>query len=382
MLCIFLYQFSNFIYSKTRVWFLFPHNTKGMIMKTILITGGAGFIGINTARYFLEKEWRVVVVDNLSRNGSAVNLDWLLSQYPTNQRPFTYVVLDIIDSDGYCLNELMQDISPDVILHAAAQVAVTNSVADPRYDFKVNALGTINMLEAARMSSVNPVFIFTSTNKVYGSMETVGIYENNRRYDFGDEKLTMGVPEEYPLDFHSPYGCSKGAADQYVRDYYRIYGLPTVVFRQSCIYGERQFGIVDQGWVAYLTARAMLDMPITIYGNGKQVRDILFMDDLCGAFFSAIACIEKSTGQIYNIGGGPKNTVSVIDFIHLLGKKLGKTIKYSFSDWRPGDQKIYISDIRKAQRDFDWHPEVNMEVGIDKMINWTKQNLKLLQKNM
>jgi len=353
-----------------------------MIMKTILITGGAGFIGINTARYFLEKEWRVVVVDNLSRNGSAVNLDWLLSQYPTNQRPFTYVVLDIIDSDGYCLNELMQDISPDVILHAAAQVAVTNSVADPRYDFKVNALGTINMLEAARMSSVNPVFIFTSTNKVYGSMETVGIYENNRRYDFGDEKLTMGVPEEYPLDFHSPYGCSKGAADQYVRDYYRIYGLPTVVFRQSCIYGERQFGIVDQGWVAYLTARAMLDMPITIYGNGKQVRDILFMDDLCGAFFSAIACIEKSTGQIYNIGGGPKNTVSVIDFIHLLGKKLGKTIKYSFSDWRPGDQKIYISDIRKAQRDFDWHPEVNMEVGIDKMINWTKQNLKLLQKNM
>lgn len=344
--------------------------------QTIMITGGAGFIGINVARYFLRKGWNVAIVDNLSRKGAGINLRWLQDKCITG---CTFSFLDVVSEFNPILLKRLQ---LDVILHAAAQVAVTSSVTDPIYDFQVNARGTLNVLEAARVSDINPIVIFTSTNKVYGAMETAQMCESDTRYDFGDSELTLGVPETYPLDFHSPYGCSKGSADQYVRDYHRIYGLRTVVFRQSCIYGERQFGIVDQGWVAYLTARAMLDMPITIYGNGKQVRDILFMSDLCRAFYQAIEHIGKTAGQIYNIGGGPGNTISVVDFIRLLGKKLGKTIQYSFSDWRPGDQKIYISGIEKARNDFGWFPETDIGDGIDKMIHWTRDNLDLLRNNM
>lgn len=349
--------------------------------RTILITGGAGFIGVNAAKYFLKRGWRVVVVDNLSRNGSKINLRWLRDQFSVTE--LEYVRLDVSGSKAKRLLTLLVSAErPDVILHAAAQVAVTSSVSDPMYDFCVNAQGTMNVLETARMASEKPIVIFTSTNKVYGGMEEVDLYESDTRYDFGGAGLVSGVPEGYPLDFHSPYGCSKGAADQYVRDYCRIYGLPTVVFRQSCIYGERQFGIVDQGWVAYLIARVMLGMPIVIYGTGKQVRDILFVDDLCRAFFCAIADIEKSTGQIYNIGGGPENTVSIIDFISLLSKKLGRAIDYSFSDWRPGDQKIYVSNIRKARNDLGWFPEIGIGDGIDRMIHWTKDNLDLLRDTM
>lgn len=345
-------------------------------MRTLLITGGAGFIGTNVAVYFLDRGWRVTIFDDLSRKGSGENLRWLAEKYPTG---WTFYRINIVGGAAERNFFAKKAGEADVILHAAAQVAVTSSVVDPVFDFETNARGTLNVLEAARKSPRKPIVIFTSTNKVYGELEHLEIGERERRYIFADK---LGVSENEPLDFHSPYGCSKGAADQYVHDYHRIYGLPTVVFRQSCIYGYRQFGIVDQGWVAYLTARAMLGLPITIYGDGKQVRDILFMSDLCEAMSAAIEKIDVSAGRIYNVGGGPQNTVSLLEFLERLENEIGQKIGYSFSEWRPGDQKVYISDIGKARRDLGWSPQVVTEDGIKKMIAWTGDNLELLSKYM
>src|SRR5229473_1426803 len=229
-------------------------------------------------------------------------------------------------------------------LLAAGQVAVTTSVTDPRTDFDINALGTLNVLEAARLAGRRPPIVTTSTNKVYGELEQVAVVEERRRYRFADRP--DGISEDQPLDFHSPYGCSKGAADQYVRDYARIYGLPTVVFRMSCIYGPRQFGTEDQGWVAHFVISALTGKPITIYGNGKQVRDVLFVDDLVRAFRLAADNIDTVAGEVFNIGGGPPNTLSVWDeFGELLRGLTNRTITVEFEDWRPGDQPCYVSNI-------------------------------------
>jgi CDP-paratose 2-epimerase len=253
---------------------------------------------------------------------------------------------------------------------------VTTSVTDPRDDFESNALGTFNVLEAARLSGRNPIFIYASTNKVYGGMEEVELYEETTRWRYKD--LVNGCPETQPLDFHSPYGCSKGTGDQYVRDYARIYGLPTVVYRQSCIYGTRQFGIEDQGWVAWFIIAALTGKPITIYGDGKQVRDILFVDDLLDAYDLAVEKIDIAKGKVYNLGGGPQNVMSVwAEFQPRLEKLLGKPLKVSRGDWRPGDQRVFYADISKAKSELGWEPKIDVDEGVKKLFEWVMGNKNL-----
>lgn len=335
-----------------------------------LITGGAGFIGSNYAARCLARGEKVVIFDNLSRHGVELNLEWLSNQF--DRKSYELVKEDI--RDAAAIKEAAK--GADRILHLAAQVAVTTSVTDPRTDFEINALGTFNALEAARISGRKPTFLYASTNKVYGGMEDVEVVELDTRYDYKD--LPAGAAETQPLDFHSPYGCSKGCGDQYVRDYHRIYGLPTIVFRQSCIYGIRQFGIEDQGWVAWFIIAAVTGRPITIYGNGKQVRDVLFVDDLLNAYDAAFANADKIGGQIFNIGGGRKNTLSVWkEFQPKLEQLLGTEIKTKVRGWRPGDQPVFISDIRKAKELLGWEPKVSTDEGIKRLFNWVKENKDL-----
>ena len=340
-------------------------------MTNYLITGGAGFIGVNAADHYARRGNAVAVLDDLSRRGTRENLSWLCGQHSGLRAVHADIRSDVqtLEAEAACC---------DVILHLAGQVAVTTSVANPRADFETNALGTLNVLEAARRAPKPPVVIYSSTNKVYGEMEGVQVVEGGDRYRYKDQAL--GISEGQPLDFHSPYGCSKGAADQYVRDYSRIYGLRSVVFRQSCIYGTHQFGIEDQGWVAWFTMRALLGLPVTIYGNGKQVRDVLYIDDLLAAFDAAVQHIERAAGQVYNIGGGPEHTLSLLELIQLLEKTNGRKMQYSFSDWRPGDQRIYISDVRKAERDFGWRPATSPEQGVVRMHEWMADHLDTINR--
>lgn len=329
----------------------------------ILITGGCGFIGSNLAAHFLRQGHQVTVFDNLERPGSEKNARWLAGLGHGGLR-----VLRGDVRDASAVAEAAQGTA--VVFHLAAQVAVTTSVRDPVADFETNARGTLNVLEAAR--SVGAAVFFTSTNKVYGGMEDVPIVERSTRYDYAS--LPNGVPETQPLDFHSPYGCSKGAADQYVRDYARIYGLKTVVFRMSCIYGTRQFGNEDQGWVAHFIISALRGRPVVIYGDGKQVRDVLHIDDLVRAFHLALDNLDRACGQVYNIGGGPANTISVwAEFQPLLEELLGHRVPVSYGDWRPGDQRVYISDIRKAESHFGWRPEIGVREGITRLLAWVRE---------
>ncbi|MGH2521164.1 MAG: NAD-dependent epimerase/dehydratase family protein [Anaerolineales bacterium] len=332
----------------------------------ILMTGGAGFIGCNLAAHFIRAGHAVTLFDNFSRRGGEANRAWLSEEFDDQ---FTVIRGDVRDPASIAQAAQGQE----AIFHLAGQVAVTTSVMDPRHDFENNALGTFNTLEAARAAGTNPVFIYTSTNKVYGGMEAARIADDGRRYHFAD--LPNGVPETWPLDFHSPYGCSKGAGDQYVRDYHRIYGLPAVVFRQSAIYGPRQFGVEDQGWLAYFSICAATGKAFSIYGDGKQVRDLLYIDDLAQAFELAIQHIDRTTGQVYNIGGGPDKSLSVwTETRPLLEKLAGHTIPVSYGDWRPGDQKVYLSDVSKAKVDFGWEPAVTPEEGLTRLWNWVQAN--------
>lgn len=335
----------------------------------ILITGGAGFIGANVAKRFLDKGCNVFIFDNLSRRGTEWNLKWL--QQNKN--------LKFIKGDIRKYKEILEVFKKnkdfDIVFHFAAQVAVTTSVLNPRDDFDINALGTFNLLEAIRETKADPVILYSSTNKVYGGMTDIKIVKIKNRYIYKD--YPKGISEERILDFHSPYGCSKGTADQYMIDYSRIYGLRTVVFRQSCIYGYRQFGIEDQGWVAWFTIAAMLNKQITIYGDGMQVRDILFIDDLINAYELAIKNIEKVKGQAFNIGGGPKNTLSLLELISFLEKFFNKKIPLKFSDWRPGDQPVFICNIDKARKLLKWQPKISPENGVKLLYEWVKNNKDL-----
>jgi CDP-paratose 2-epimerase len=337
--------------------------------RKFLVTGGAGFIGSNLANKLLS-DCSVTILDSCARSGTQNNLAWLRNQHANGQ-------LEFIQGDVRnfaTVQSAVKDV--DAIYHLAGQVAVTSSVYDPRLDFEINSQGTLNVLEAARLSERKPIVVFTSTNKVYGAMESVGTVELDSRYTYRD--LPHGVSESQPLDFHSPYGCSKGAADQYVRDYARIYGLRTVVFRMSCIYGPRQFGTEDQGWLAHFMIASETENPITIYGNGKQVRDVLYIDDLVKAFRLAVEKIDITAGQVYNIGGGPANTIAVWkEFSKLLSGWKGKEVPVRFEKWRPGDQPCYVSDIRKAFAHMKWQPQVDIKTGTRRLWEWVSANKNL-----
>ena len=338
----------------------------------VFITGGAGFIGCNLADTHLRRGHGVVIFDSLSRKGTDGNLAWLREHHGDR---LTFVQGDIRDFDA-----LRAALPPDAeqVYHMAGQVAVTTSVSNPREDFDINAWGTFNVLEAVRNAAPQAVLFYASTNKVYGGLEAAPVVENETRYRHRDHPY--GISEDQSLDFHSPYGCSKGSGDQYVRDYARIYGLRTVVMRQSCIYGTRQFGVEDQGWVAHLCIAARLRRPITIYGNGKQVRDVLWIDDLIAAYDAAAARIDVTAGQIYNVGGGPDNTLSIwCEFRPTLEKLAGHPIPVTYADWRPGDQLVYISDIRRAERDLGWRPQVSMPQGVERLWRWIDANPELFR---
>jgi len=336
----------------------------------ILITGGCGFIGSNLASHFLDKGWEVVAYDNFSRPGAESNAAWLEAQ---SGGRLAIIMGDIRDYEPLC--EAMQGAS--VVAHLAAQVAVTSSIQNPRADFLINALGGFNVLEAARNCGESPIVLYASTNKVYGALERVPVRADLLRYSLPD--LPEGVHEAFPIDLHSPYGCSKGAIDLYMLDYARIYGLKTVVFRQSCIYGPRQFGIEDQGWVAHFVISAALGRPITIYGDGKQVRDILHVSDLIRAFELAIERIEVCQGQAYNLGGGPQNALSLVELIRRLERDQARPIAITFGDWRPGDQMVYVSDLGKAKRDLGWEPLIGIDPGLDDLRGWVDANRGLFE---
>jgi CDP-paratose 2-epimerase len=334
-----------------------------------LITGGAGFVGSNLTLRLAREGHEVTVYDNLSRQGSEKNAAWLRQELGQD---WTLLQADVRDFET--LRRAAAD--AEIIYHLASQVAVTTSVQDPRHDFEVNALGTFNALEAARLSGRKPIVIYSSTNKVYGGMEDVVVVEGETSYRYRD--YPHGVPESYPLDFHSPYGCSKGAGDQYVRDYARIYGLPTVVFRQSCIYGTRQFGVEDQGWIAWLTIAAVTGRPITIYGDGKQVRDVLWVDDLLDLYQAAIDHIDVAAGQVYNVGGGPENVLAVwTELGPMLEALLGHKIPVAWGDWRPGDQRIFVAGIGKAERQLGWRPRISKDEGVHRLYEWVVANRDL-----
>lgn len=333
----------------------------------VLITGGVGFIGCNATTRFLSRGAEVIVLDNFSRAGTAQNLEWLRRQEGR------LLVVDADVRDAPRITRVFQEHrDTDLILHLAGQVSVTGSISDPRSDFDVNAAGTLNVLEAVRAAGIRAPLIYSSTNKVYGGMPDVPVTLKGSRYLYLNNPF--GISEDHPLDFHSPYGCSKGAADQYVRDYHRIYGLNTVVFRQSCIYGLRQFGVEDQGWVAWFVIAAELNKPITLFGDGKQVRDLLFADDLLDVYEAAAANIEAVAGSAFNIGGGPDNAVSLLELLEYLEACHGRTFCSGYACWRPGDQRIYVSDIRRARKHLGWIPRVGWREGIDRLCDWVRSS--------
>jgi CDP-paratose 2-epimerase len=317
--------------------------------RRILVTGGAGFLGVNAAIRLIKDGWYVTLLDNLSRPGTERNLKWVLNRYPNR---IAFIKEDV--RNGSALPEHVKN--QDAILHLAGQVAVTTSLADPNTDFDVNARGTLNMLEAVRMHNRDAAFLFASTNKVYGKLD-----HNNGP-----------CTEAQPIDFHSPYGCSKGSADQYVRDYARCFEMNTVVLRQSCIYGSHQYGTEDQGWVAHFVHSILKGRPLTIYGDGTQVRDLLDARDLSALYALAIDKIAITRGEIYNIGGGPENQRNLLEVIDQIGELTGRKPEYSFAGWREGDQKYYVSDISKARRDLGWQPQVAFDSGLRDLISWAE----------
>lgn len=339
--------------------------------RSVLIFGGAGFIGSNWAHRLLEStDAKVHIFDNLTRPGVRYNLE-SLHKTAGKSGQLQVTVADV--RDPAAVERAVRNATE--IYHFAAQVAVTSSLVNPRFDFDVNVCGTFNILEAARKSGNRPFLLFTSTNKVYGDISQQSVKAVGRRYGYRDVQT---ISELQPLDFHSPYGCSKGAADQYVRDYARIFDLPTVVLRMSCIAGPRQFGNEDQGWVAHFLYSALHGNPIVIYGDGRQVRDVLCVYDLLRVFELAIAKRHVTAGQVYNVGGGPDRTVSLLELIDLIEELTGRKLQYQLDERRPGDQLIYVTNHDKLHHDSGWRPEYTVRQTVEAIYAWWKENRRVL----
>ncbi|PIT88159.1 MAG: CDP-paratose 2-epimerase [Candidatus Magasanikbacteria bacterium CG10_big_fil_rev_8_21_14_0_10_36_32] len=332
-----------------------------------LITGGCGFLGSNLAREALERGIDLVIFDNLSRLGSEQNLSWLNSL-----GKFDFIRGDIRNNDE--VEQMIKNEKPNVIFHLAGQVAMTTSIQNPRMDFETNAVGTFNLLDSVRKFSPDSTIIYSSTNKVYGDLEWLEYNEKEKRYEI--EKYPVGLIESVPLSFSSPYGCSKGSADQYMLDFHRVFGLKTVVFRHSSMYGGRQFSTIDQGWIGWFceqaikTARGQLTEPFTISGNGKQVRDVLHADDMINLYFSAVEKIDKIKGEVFNIGGGYENSLSLLELFDVLEQELNIKLSYKEIPVRESDQKVFIANIEKAKRLIGWQPKISTRQGIKKMLEW------------
>jgi CDP-paratose 2-epimerase len=333
-------------------------------MRPVLITGGAGFVGTNTAHRLLSAGRRVRILDDLSRPGVDANLEWLAERHGP---ALEIEIGDVRRRDT--VRRVLRGVA--AVYHFAAQVAVTTSLQAPMDDAAVNLQGTLNVLEEARTRSRPPAIVFTSTNKVYGSLPDVELVERERRYEPRDPRLrAAGVGEARPLDFCTPYGCSKGAADQYVLDWSSSFAVPTVVFRMSCIYGPHQCGTEDQGWVAHFLISELEDRPITIYGTGKQVRDVLYVDDLVDALLLAGERANELAGTAFNIGGGPANAVSLLDVLELIGEQCGRRPEVRTCDWRAGDQRYYVSDTSAFTRATGWTPRVDPGRGVEALHAW------------
>lgn len=333
----------------------------------LLITGGCGFLGSNLAAYALSRGDDLVVFDSLYRSGSIENLVWL-----KEQGTFRHVHGDIRNQND--ITRLVKEFRPDAIFHLAGQVAMTTSIANPRMDFEVNVMGSHNLLEAVRIYSPETAVIYSSTNKVYGDLEQFDYEEVPTRYQCCDRP--NGFDESTPLEFHSPYGCSKGAADQYMLDYARIFGLKTVVFRHSSMYGGRQFATYDQGWVGWFCLQAVEAKrnpgrePFTISGNGKQVRDVLHAEDMVRLYFGVVDRIEAAHGQVFNVGGGMANSLSLLELFSLLEEFTGTELNYTRLPPRESDQRVFVADVSKAARLLEWAPEVTAREGVAKMVAW------------
>lgn len=323
-----------------------------------LVLGGAGFIGTNFVLQLAKEGKEVIIFDNFSKRGASCNAKYVQHLFPN-----LTIIRGDIARDTQKLRDLMDSV--DVAYHLAGQTAVTRSITNPDQDFKDNLRGTFNVLEAIRRSKRKPIMIFASSNKVYGSLANIRVRETASRYAFVGTRC--GVDERQPLDFHSPYGCSKGSADQYVRDYARIFGLQTVVLRQSCVYGPHQHGTEEQGWLAWFAFAHRHDLPVTVYGNGKQTRDVLYIDDLFEAWRKTEQYINEARGEVFNIGGGPAYTLSLLELIRILERASGNRMHIAYGPLRPGDQKLYVSDISKATRLLGWRPHINILEGLRRM---------------
>jgi CDP-paratose 2-epimerase len=340
--------------------------------RSVVIVGGAGFIGSNLAHRLLEStDAKVHVFDNLSRPGVRYNLD-SLQKAAGNSGRLQITIGDV--RDAAMVERVLRHATE--VYHFAAQVAVTTSVTDPRLDFEVNLLGTFNVLEAIRKHGRRPFLLYTSTNKVYGEMASRRVAMRDTRWDY---ESGGGVGESEPLDFHSPYGCSKGAADQYVRDYSRIYRIPSVVFRMSCIAGARQFGNEDQGWVAHFLYSALSGAPVVIYGDGRQVRDVLSVDDLVRAMQSVQERQEITAGQVYNVGGGRQNTTSLLELMDSIEALTGRRLRYEFAKPRPGDQLVYVTDTSKLTHDTGWEPKLTVRHTLERIYEFWKRNREVFE---
>ncbi len=339
--------------------------------RPVLITGGAGFVGTNLADRLATRGTSVRILDNLSRSGVEQNLQWLIAKHGDLVR---VEVADLRDVEA--VERAVAGCAH--VFHLAAQVAVTTSLADPIDDFEVNLQGTIRLLETIRRQPEPPAVLFTSTNKVYGALPDVALVEREDHYVPADETLAAtGIDETRPLSFCSPYGCSKGGADQYVLDYCTSFGVPSIVFRMSCIYGPHQFGTEDQGWVAHFLIRALEGRPLTIYGDGKQVRDILFVDDLVDAMLIAQEQIEVTRGRAFNIGGGAANTISLLQLVDQIAELTGDRPRFEFEGWRVGDQRYYVSDTSLFQQLTGWSPRTSVQDGLLQLHAWLRQSARL-----